>query len=161
MVRADVHLHTRACNAGCSGRRHTAAGDTYTPARAGGVLRHRFTSVRVRGVGGERSACGLRASSPGLGCAARVVSRSPPDPVLPLCRVNKQYRFPLAIACNLIAFVLVAPGRGREGGREGGREKLGPRGVWRERRRGLCSFQKIKPWLTGAFAAVVGQRDHD
>lgn len=55
----------------------------------------------------------------GRSCVALPTPR--PRPALPLYKVNKQYRSTLAIACNLIAFVLIASGRGREvrGGREG------------------------------------------
>lgn len=39
----------------------------------------------------------------------------PARPALPLYILNKQYRSRLAIACNLIAFVLVVSGRSAEG----------------------------------------------
>lgn len=62
----------------------------------------------------------MQARSPGLGFVAIVLLHSPPPcPALPLYTVNKDIA-PHAIACNLIAFVLVASGRGQgSAGREG------------------------------------------
>lgn len=63
----------------------------------------------------------LRAQNPGLGFVASVVLHYLLLPRTSLYAVNKQYRSTLAIACNLIVFVLAASGRGREvrGGRKG------------------------------------------
>lgn len=104
--------------------------------------------------GGSRSArvCGGGGGEEGVlfcerGALAWVLRpalcRTPPSSALPLYTVNKQCRFTLAIACDQIAFVLVASGRGREV--RGGRKNLGPHGVWREEEEeGVLLFSNLK-----------------
>lgn len=102
-----------------------------------------YGAPRSAAAGVRRGGCFvLRAQSPGLGFVASVVLHYLLLPRTSLYAVNKQYRSTLAIACNLIVFVLAASGRGREV--RGGRANFGPCGVWGKEKGLLLSKRKRK-----------------
>lgn len=94
-----------------------------------------------------RGACCFASAQrwPWLGGRSRLALPPSPGPALPLYIVNKQCRSTLAIAGNLIAFVLVVSGRGREarrGRREG--EVGAPWGVGGGEGGGSMLLKKLK-----------------
>lgn len=108
----------------------------------------------VAGEVGGRVFCFASAEPSPWFCGRSCVALPPPHPALPLYKVNKQYRSTLAIACNLIAFVLVASGKGREvrgGGREGELRALrcveggeGGGSILRKLKRGLLAYSRCR-----------------